>query len=129
MEANIENVAKKYIRNSVSDYLRKDLCPNSIIKDLNTRCDNMIKSIEKKDNDLDIFSNLFLGLENPNSERVNKRIRYMFFYIINAKIEISNLKWIIKNKKKFNHLDNYKLYKLSLLKESLSRKNAIFLPF
>ncbi len=129
MEANVKNVAKKYVRNSISEHLKKDLSPDSIIDDLNLRCNNMIKSIEKRENDLDVFSNLFLGLENPDSERVEKRIRYMFFYISNAKEQIKNLKWLIENKEKFNHLNNYKLYKLSLLKEKLSKENSIWLPF
>jgi hypothetical protein len=129
MEANVKNVAKKYVRNSISEHLKKDLSPDSIIDDLNLRCNNMIKSLEKRQDDLDVFSNLFLGLENPDSERVEKRIRYMFFYISNAKEQIKNLKWLIKNKEKFNHLNNYKLYKLSLLKEKLSKENSIWLPF
>jgi hypothetical protein len=129
METNVKNVAKKYVRNSISEHLKKDLSPDSIIEDLNLRCNNMIKSIEKRDDDLNMFSNLFLGLESPDSKRIEKRIKYMFFYISNAKKQIENLKWIIKNKEKFKHLDNYKLYKLSLLKEKLSKENSIWLPF
>lgn len=129
METNVKNVAKKYVRNSISEHLKKDLSPDSIIEDLNLRCNNMIKSLEKRQDDLDMFSNLILGLENPDSDRVDKRIRYMFFYISNAKEQIKNLKWLIENKEKFNHLNNYKLYKLSLLKEKLSKENSIWLPF
>jgi hypothetical protein len=129
MKTNIGNIAKKYVKNTISDYLKKDISPDSIINNLNIRCDNMIKSIEKNDNDLSMFSKLFLGLENPDDEKIDKRIRYMFSYLNNTKKQIKNLKWVINNKDKFNHLNNYKLYKLSLFRESLSKKSSIWLPF
>jgi hypothetical protein len=129
MKTNIGNIAKKYVKNTISDYLKKDISPDSIINNLNIRCDNMIKSIEKNDNDLSMFSKLFLGLENPDDEKIDKRIRYMFSYLNNTKKQIKNLKWVINNKDKFNHLNNYKLYKLSLFRESLSKENSFLLPF
>lgn len=125
----MENIAKKYLENSISDYLRKDISFESIIGELKIRCDNMIKSIEKRESDLNIFSNLFLGLENPNSDRVEKRIKYMYFYITNAQYQINNIKWIITNKTKFKEYNDLKLYKLSLLRNKLSEKNSIWLPF
>jgi hypothetical protein len=129
MKTNIGNIAKKYVKNTISDYLKKDISPDSIINNLNIRCDNMIKSIEKNDNDLSMFSKLFLGLENPDDEKIDKRIRYMFSYLNNTKKQIKNLKWVINNKDKFNHLNNYKLYKLSLFRENLSKENSFLLPF
>jgi len=128
MDTNIKNVTRKYIQNSISDYIRNEIDINCICKELNTRCNNMIKSIEKKDEDLSIFSNIFLGFLSPDSEKVDKRIKYMYNYITYAKKQIDNLKWIEKNKSKFN-LTNEKLYKLSLFKEKLSKENAIYLPF
>ena len=122
MEVNMENITKKYLENSICDYIRKDMSFDSIVGELNLRCDNMIKSIEKRESDLNVFSNLFLGLENPNSDRVEKRIKYMYFYITNTQDQINNIKWIITNKTKFKEFNNLKLYKLSLLKNKLSEK-------
>ena len=130
MEVNMENITKKYLENSISDYLRKDMSFDSIIGELKLRCDNMLKSIEKRESDLNVFSNLFLGLENPNSDKVEKRIKYMYFYITNAQDQINNIKWVITNKTKFKEFNNLKLYNLSLLRNKLSeKKNSIWLPF
>jgi hypothetical protein len=129
IETNIENVAKKYLRNCILDSIRKDICIKSIINDLNKRCDNMYRSLKNKEEDLNTFSNLVIGLENPNSVRVDKRIKYMFFFIMNVKIEIKNLNWILKNKYKFYTLDNKKMYNLSLFRDKISIKNSEYLPF
>jgi hypothetical protein len=121
MENNIEKTTKKFITNNILENLKKETPFNLIIEELNKRCDNMLKSICKNKDDLDIFSNLFLGLENPNNESINNRIKYMFFYITNVKKQIENIEWLIKNQEKFNIYKNDKLYKLCLFKEKISK--------
>jgi hypothetical protein len=128
MKTNIENVAVKYLQNFILEHIKKRMPIESIIEHLNLRCDNMFKSLEKRQDDLDLFSKLFLGFENANSERIDKRIRYMFFYITKSKEQIDNLNWILKNKDNFD-LNDQSFYKLCLFKDKISKKNAISLPF
>lgn len=123
----MKKIVKKYLNNTINDYLKKDLSVYSIINELNKRSDNMIKTIEKNENDLAIISNLFLGLEDPDSNNIEKRIKYMFYFIKYCSTEINNLKWILtaKNKEKLNHMSYIVLYKLSNLRYKLSKENSI----
>lgn len=131
MENNIETTVKKFVRNNIFGYLKKDISLFSIITELELKCENINKSIRLKESDLDLFSNICLGLVDINSDSVNNRMRYMFLYIINTKKQITNIRWIIINKQKFDFLSNYKMYNLALLREKLSKENStnLNLPF
>lgn len=124
----IENIVKKCLKNIVTELLKKEGSFESAIASLELRCDNMFKSIEKNEEDLSLFSRVHLGIIDINSDKIDKRMKYMLFYIKVSKEHIESLKWLLKNKNKFN-FDKVKLYNLSLLKEKLSKKNSIFLPF
>ena len=108
----IKNLINKRVETSLGEGLDID----TIISVLNDRIIKFI-SIIKKDSLYDV--NRLLVCSDPDSITPT-RIRYLVFYVNESNKCINELNWMIANKNRFPNLNNYKLFKLLLLKDKLS---------
>lgn len=111
---------RNIIDNRIISLFQEGVAISSAIDEIRDRSEKFFNILEKDD------INIFQAITEPETIS-STRQRYAAFYVIVASQRIEDLNWMYKNKSKFRHLENSKLFKLLQFRDKMSEENA--LPF
>lgn len=94
-----------------------------IISEISLRANALYRSLERNEEEANIFSRILLGLDKVD-EKTPTKVKYVYKYVIFAEKRIEDLKWIISNQNKFVNYSKLNLFKLILFREKIGIENS-----
>jgi predicted acetyltransferase len=119
----VENIIDRMITKSLTDHSNI----LETIYDLKNRSNNLFKTLERDNIDIDSFLPTIISENEGEIERLNisKKTVYILYYVDHTSKRIEDLKWMIEKSDKFKKYNNIQLFNLLKFKNKISKENSI----
>lgn len=118
----------KNIDKSIITSFQNGITLVGVINDLERKIQSMRGVLERDKTNLEsIYPALINECDIDDLKNVPIRLKYFFYYVDHANKRISDIQWIIFNRKRFTKRSNSEVFKLMQLRDKLCKENSF--PF